>query len=57
MQATEQSKWIKPVLLILNTNLTLDPGQSCASQGKLGTTADGITGNDGGSPGSTACGS
>ncbi len=57
MQASNLFTWGKPELLILNTNLTLDSGQSCAAQGKLGSTLDGVTGNDGGTPGSTACGS
>ena len=57
MQATNLLKWGKPLILILDTNLTLDPGLSCAAQGKLGTTADGITGNDGGISGDTPCGS
>lgn len=46
MQATDLSKWVKPVVLILNTNLTLDNSQTCAAQGKLGGTLDGITGSD-----------
>jgi hypothetical protein len=28
--------WIKPILTNLNTNLTLDPGLTCAQQNKLG---------------------
>lgn len=51
MQATELSEWVKPTVLTLNTNLTLDIGQRCDAQGKLGTNLDGITGQDG------ACGS
>ena len=51
MQANELSKWVKPVVLILNTNLTLDDSQTCQAQGKLGVNTDGITGQG------VACGS
>jgi hypothetical protein len=57
MQVLDLSKWVKPVIISLNTNLTFDSGQTCADQGKLGTTVDGITGTDGTTPGAVACGS
>ena len=57
MHSRDLSKWVKPVMMSLNTNLTFDPGQTCGAQGKLGTTVDGITGTDGTNPGAVACGS
>jgi hypothetical protein len=57
MKTSNPLEWIKPTVQLLNTNTTSDPGQSCSQQGKLGTRVDGITGNDGGTPGSTDCGS
>lgn len=40
--------WVKPIICMLSTTLTLDPGQPCLAQNpnKIGGTVDGLTSND-----------